>query len=264
MGADAPRDLLGWFDQLPDPRVVIIGAACVLTDGLFQDPSTPWSLARFIDRSDTVVRMNNLKNLGSPGLGRKTDILAASNTGRPGRRYAELARLDHPMIASVPEIWFGTDPALIRSGELLSPEGCLDPDGGQDWSPEILDFQRWRDRDWHHIPAEVTRQVRDELVAMGASTPDPSTGVRVIFNVLAEPRFADHSVFLLGFGFRGWRGHCFDAERRLVTELATSGRIGRAPGSLGGRLFPHRVSAILGREIWCRFRSGAAQRLGHR
>ena len=228
-------------------RVVVIGNAPMMTRGLFQDPSTPRSLSRFIDGSDVVVRMNDIKNLGVPGLGRRTDILAVTNTGGPGSRYAHRTILDHPVIADTAEIWFGSAPELINSGE---SEQIITSVTGQDFAPKIVAFQHWEQREWRYIPAEVTRNLTKELNVLGSWSKDPSLGVRVVAQVLANPRFLGHAVHLMGFGFRGVDAHDFDTERRWIDELAASDRISRAPGTTLGRWFPHRGAAGTMRFIW--------------
>ena len=231
----------------PGPRVVVIANAPMMTSGPFQDPSTPGALSRFIDGSEIVVRMNDIKNVGVPGLGRRTDILAITNTGGPGSRYATRTILDHPIIVDTPEIWFGSAPELIDSGEV---EQITTSSSGWDWAPKITAFQRWEQRKWRYIPAEVTRDLTTTLRALGSQSIDPSLGARVVAQVLADPRFHDHAIHLLGFGFRGVDAHDFDAERLWINELAEAGRIAHAPGSSLGPWFPHRGAANTMRFIW--------------
>ena len=207
----------------------------------------PWAISRFIDDSDVVVRMNNLKNLGVPGLGCRTDIHAVTNTGGPAARYSSRAMLDHPVVASAPEIWFGSAPELIESGEV---EQIVKSTSGNDFAPKIVAFQCWEQRDWRYIEAKVTRELKTVLRALGSGSKDPSLGARVVAQVLADPRFSDHMVYVLGFGFRGVDAHDFDAERRWFDQLATTGRIARAPGSALGRWFPHHGAAVTMRFIW--------------
>jgi len=225
------------------PRVVVIGAGPVLTNGLFQEPSTPEAVASFVDGSDVVVRMNNLKNFGAPGQGTRTDIHVVTNTGKPGRRYARKARLDARILRGAKETWFGTDPALIESGELGR---VADADAARDWAPEIRRRQRWRNRPVRYIPAPLVRRLNDEI---GGSSRDPSLGARVIALVLEEPRYAGHTVYLLGFGFAGSKAHDWDAERRWVTRLLEEGRVGRVPGDPAGAAFPHEEASARARRL---------------
>ena len=219
----------------------------MMTRGLFQDPSTPWALSRFVDGSDIVVRMNNLKNLGVPGLGRRTDIHAVTNTGGPAMRYSSRAMLDHPVIADATEIWFGSAPELIDSGET---EQVVTSVTGQNFAPKIVAFQHWEQRERRYIDAEVTRNLTTTLRAIGSWSKDPSLGARVVAQVLADPRFHDHAVYLLGFGFRGVDAHDFDAERRWFEQLAAADRILHAPGSTLGRWLPHHWAAVTMQFVW--------------
>ena len=229
------------------PRAVVIGNAPLMTRGVFQDPSMPRAVSRFIDDSNVVVRMNNLKNLGVPGLGSRTDIHTVTNTGGPATRYSSRIMLDHPVIAGAPEIWFGTAPELIKSGEV---EQIVKSTSGKDFAPEIVAFQSWEQRDWRYIEAKVTRELSTTLRALGSRSKDPSLGARVGAQVLTDPRFDDHAVYVLGFGFRGVDAHDFETERRWFDQLVTTGRISRAPGSALGRWFPHQGAAATMRFIW--------------
>jgi len=225
-------------------RVVVVGSGPVLTRGLFQEPGTPRTVARFIDGSDVVIRMNNLKNFGAPGAGTKTDIHVVTNTGKPGRRYARKVRLDARILRGAREIWFGSDPALVASHEQVN-RARPDADAEKDWVPEIVARQRWGSRRWKYIPADVVRRLREEL---GGSTPDPSLGPRVIAAALADERFADHTVYLFGFGFFGSKAHDWDAERAYVERLREAGRIGIAPGDPEGASFPHERASLRARR----------------
>ncbi|MDJ0957981.1 MAG: hypothetical protein QNI91_14025 [Arenicellales bacterium] len=231
----------------PGPRVLVIGNAPMITRGLFQDPSSPRVLSRFVDDSDVVVRMNNLKNLGVPGLGHRTDIHAVTNTGGPAARYSSRAMLDHPVIAGATEIWFGSAPELIDSGESEQVTTSLT---GQDLALKIVAFQRWEQKDWRYIDAEVTRDLTTALRALGSRSKDPSLGARVVAKILVDPRFSDHALYVLGFGFRGVDAHDFDAEHRWFDQLAATGRISQAPGNALGRWFPHHGAAVTMRLVW--------------
>ncbi|MEM8885139.1 MAG: hypothetical protein AAGD14_13810 [Planctomycetota bacterium] len=225
------------------PRVVIIGAARVLTTGNFQEPATPGVRNRFIDESDCVIRMNNIKNGGMPGLGHKTDILAMTNVGPPGLRYATRSWLDHPIVRDVPEIWFGTAAEVFGSG----PEA---PPVEENYAPRIVERQGWQDRDWKYIPRDVSRDMRDRLLELSPSSKLPSLGLRVIANVHADGRFADHEIYLLGFGFQGAAVHDFDAEQAAVMEFVARGRIRTMPGCPAGRWFPHKLASHVARIHW--------------
>jgi len=226
-------------------RVVVIGAAPVLTTGPFQDPTTPEALAAFVDGCDVVIRMNNLKNFGAPGEGTRTDVHVVTNTGKPGRRYARKARLDARLLRGARQVWFGTDPELIGQGELRREEGP-DADAERDWAPDIVARQGWQDRDWSYIDAAIVRRVRD---AIGGRSNDPSVGARVIARVLEDERYAGHTVHLIGFGFAGSKAHDWDAERAWVTSLLEQGRVGRVPGHPRGADFPHEEASRRARRL---------------
>ncbi len=63
-----------------EKRLVVVGNAPVVTSGPIQPKVSSRFLKRFINESDLVIRMNDVKNRGARGVGRRTDILAIMNT----------------------------------------------------------------------------------------------------------------------------------------------------------------------------------------
>lgn len=220
-------------------RIVIVGNAPVLTQGPFQSPIPARRLARFIDEADVVVRMNELKNRRTWGLGGRTDVLAVMNESGASARFTSGPRIEHPLLARLREILFVVPPAEIVRRSSRQPE----PARSRDHAPAILVHQGWSGLPHRYVRNDVVEGLCAELAGLGADSPYPSTGARVIAHVLAEPGYAGWSVHLVGFAFAGWDGHAFDAERRWCEALRTAGRVDAVPSPWHARFLARLESA---------------------
>ncbi len=212
-------------------KVVVVGNAPVLTQGPLQPPIPARRLARFLDEADVVVRMNDLKNRRTWGLGRRTDVLAVMNYSGPAARFANGPRIEDPVLAGLREILFVVPPAEVARRSRQEPE----PAGWPDHGPAILAHQGWSALPRRYIRDEVGDGLCAALAGQGATAPFPSTGARVIAHVLADPLYAGCSVHLVGFAFAGWEGHAFDAERRWCEALRADGRVDGVPSPCHAR-----------------------------
>lgn len=184
-----------------------------------------------IQRADLVLRFNECKQFGGH-VGTHTDILCVNNVGAPARRF----------IATRPLL----DLEAVRSARLWFPRHagvCVDhvsrmmqdhPGLRSQW--EDLDFQDYAAEivtanDLGHCSAEYFTQDLNKRVYRTleqlAAQPffAPSTGMLALARVLEDPAFADHRVHLIGFGFSGWPGHPWQAERALVANYVWLGRL---------------------------------------
>jgi hypothetical protein len=188
-------------------------------------PSTRGSakpIARFIDESDYVIRMNDIKNHASPWIGRRTDMLAMCNTGVPGRRYAtgKPIRFDH---IDPPKEILWTLPATE-----LAIAGLFNRDDvyrGHDFAEAITEHQSWSQLPSHRISDGLAWRLTLRLAYLARKPCIASTGIRTILYALQSPRFGQYKKFFIGFGFKGWRGHAYEAERKLVDSLVGQGML---------------------------------------
>jgi hypothetical protein len=194
--------------------------------------------AALIEAADLVIRFNGCRNFGAAG--RKTDIIAVCNTGRPGAAMlADPNWRDSEAVKATAEIWSVRDPdkfAAMRP-ELAVTHPELD-DFCDDYTDGFAAFASANGKQ-HRI---ITRAVHEDLdLALEAYAPAPyvvpSSGMVVVHAILSDPAHADDTIILAGFGHTGWDGHPFDAECRLTDQLITSGRLMRlAP------MFTHALS----------------------
>ncbi|KAB0681518.1 hypothetical protein F6X38_05920 [Aureimonas leprariae] len=178
-------------------------------------PETGDHAAR-IDAADLVVRFNN-----APGLGRqagtRTTHLVLVNHGGQMREWLE-------------------DPDFVRrrvvaeAGAFLLPFPPKPPEAdpsedGRDWTGEAAARLRPLGCPVAVLPEPLTREAA-ALVRREAGRPAaPSTGYLTAFALLAVTRPEAVRFDVFGFGFAGWEGHAFDAERRWFEAMAAAGRL---------------------------------------
>jgi hypothetical protein len=195
-------------------------------------------VAALIDAADLVIRFNGCRNFGAAG--RKTDIIAVCNTGRPGAAMlADPNWRDSEAVNATAEIWSVRDPDKFAA---MRPELAVTHPELDDFCDDYTDgFAAFASANGKHHRI-ITRAVHEDLDrALEAYAPGPyvvpSSGMVVVHAILSDPAHADDTIILVGFGHTGWDGHPFDAESRLTDQLIASGRLMRlAP------LFTHALS----------------------
>lgn len=162
-----------------------------------------------IDSCGTVIRFNNAPGFGG-AAGRRVTHLALVNRGGQPREWVDegFARL----------------PALREASEVILPFPRL-----IDGPPDICWTREMQER---LVPFGVrTRTLRGDLherarrVLRGLGAPgriDPSTGFLVVFDLL-DGRRPDRPIEIFGFGFAGWEGHPWQAERRWFEAAHSRG-----------------------------------------
>ncbi|MDX3976750.1 Urease operon accessory protein [Shinella sp.] len=181
-----------------------------------------------IDSADLVIRFNDCRSAGRGG--RKTDVVAVCNTGRPalgmlgGGRWkaSEPVRQAH-------EFW------CVRASDMFAamraPLAISHPDLDDfcdDYTIGFETFARATDRRVSVVPA-ASHQALD--AALSAFDPSPyvvpSSGLIVIAHVLDAIAGEGDRVVIAGFGHEGWLWHPFAAERRWVDAQIAAGRLER-------------------------------------
>jgi hypothetical protein len=185
-------------------------------------------VAALIDAADLVIRFNGSRNFGSAG--RKTDIIAVCNTGRPGATMlADPDWRDSEAVRRTSEIWSVRDPDKFSElkSELAFSHPELD-DFCDDYTGGFEAFATANGKQHRIISRDIHEALDAALIALGAeSYVVPSSGMVVIQALLLDPTHADATIILAGFGHSGWDGHPFEAERRLVDRHIASGRVMR-------------------------------------
>mgnify|MGYP002398509764 CR=1 FL=1 len=185
---------------------------------------------RLIDQSDLVIRFNDSRNAGQAGS--RTDVVAVCNTGRPAHAMIDSRRWrESRPVRSCREIWSVRDPEKFAA---LRPQLAVS-------HPELDDFCDDRTEDFaafaaasgkvHRVIPASVQEAAEQALAAHKPAPYivPSSGMVVLAYVLDTPEFSEDEIVIAGFGHKGWKGHPFLAERRLVNFHVASGRLTRLP-----------------------------------
>jgi len=184
-----------------------------------------------IRRADLVLRFNECKQFGG-NVGTRTDILCINNLGAPARRYVATRPLLHLEPVRSARLWFPRHAGvcLDHVSRMMQAHPGLRPQWPdldfQDYAAEIVTAN-----DLGHCTAETfskdlnTRVFRKLEQAGAPPFFAPSTGMLALARVLEDPAFAGHRVHLVGFGFSGWPGHPWQAERACVANDVWLGRL---------------------------------------
>lgn len=169
-----------------------------------------------IDSAERVVRFNNAAGFRGH-TGSRLDWLALVNRGGQMREW-----LDDPA--------FPDRPAIRAAKAFLFPFPALPPEragtgDGACWTQEA--------RARLAPLGAAIHVLTDDLHAEGArilgpdteGTPNPSTGFLVALALLRQRHPQAPAVHIYGFGFSGWPGHPWEAERRWFAAQEQAGRL---------------------------------------
>lgn len=189
--------------------------------------SIPNGVAGAIDSADLVIRFNDCRSAGRGG--RKTDVVAVCNTGRPALSMLGGGRWKgSDPVRQAREFWCvraskmfaAMRPALARSHPDLD-------DFCDDYTLGFEVFARATNRRLGVIPAESHYRLDAALAAFDpAPYVVPSSGLIVIAHVLETAQEGDR-IGIAGFGHEGWIWHPFAAERCWVGAQIAAGRLER-------------------------------------
>ncbi len=175
----------------------------------------PRATASAIDEAACVVRFNNAAGFGGR-TGSRVTYLALVNRGGQMREWLEDELfLDRPVIRAAE--------AFILPFPMLAPEANL-PEPIC-WTRAILARLRPTGRPIHILPESLHERARGLLAAGTSGRPNPSTGFLVTLALLLDrPSDAD-PIQAFGFGFDGWPGHPWAAERAWFERAEAAGRL---------------------------------------
>ena len=165
--------------------------------------------------ADHVVRFNNAPGFGGKAGARVTHLVLV-NRGGQMREW-----LDDPR--------FLDRPALRGARSILLPFPELAPE--DDPGPERTCWTREARARLGRlgVPVAVLPQALHDRARASLRTwspePNPSTGFLVAFHVLSERGEGEPPVDVHGFGFAGWPGHPWAAERHWFEAAHAAGRL---------------------------------------
>lgn len=184
-----------------------------------------------VDASGLVVRFNRCESLDGALAGKRTDVLALTNTGETGKRFAaDLPTLLARIGAS--QVWLIRAPGYYR--ELASRYSIFDGKKRQNFTEHTALLARAAGhRQVVIFDAPLQRELDRKLAARNPETASymPSSGMVVIEHVLHRVTRPEDTVVILGFGHNGVFKHPWDAERQLVDEYVAAGKLTRAGGA---------------------------------
>ncbi len=161
---------------------------------------------------------------------------AAGFGGRAGRRATHLALVNHggQMREWLDDPHFLDRPAVRAASRFLlpfrpkpEPVGEQDADG-RDWTAEAVAMLGATGKPVTLVAAQTHAEAARLLRRADGAQPPPSTGFLVTLHFLRELP-PDAQVEAHGFGFAGWFGHDWDAERRWFEAKHVEGRLRLIP-----------------------------------
>ena len=178
-----------------------------------------------VDRADWVFRFNNAQGFGGATGQRLTHLFLMNFGGQTREWLADPGLLARPALRRAQGFVLPIDPGL-EERRRPTPISRKHEGGEHDWTPELS--QRLRPRG---CPVWLLRDplfwsAQRALREMGAGPdPVPSTGFLALFLVLRHRPSSLRRIDVHGFGFGGWEGHSWAAERRWVERRHREGRL---------------------------------------
>jgi len=221
-------------------NLVVVGSAPLQID-----------YSALVDSADIVVRFNDCKNIGGAS-GYKTDILFVNNTGAPARRYIAERPFAQKSCCQSATIWFLRDSGIhhrhledMRSYFPNYPASEFD-----DLTDEIIKANQLQERQTFRASEAFNADFFKKLSSL-TTTPfiTPSTGILGLEHVMENPVFANYKIHVIGFGFEGWKGHPWSAEKKLINRYVLDGRLTIHPNTLPAPGIWARVKNIWSRVL---------------
>lgn len=176
--------------------------------------------AAAIDAASCVVRFNN-----APGFGGRAGVrvthLALVNRGGQMREWLRDPRfLDRPVVRCADAFIL---PFPMLPAEQNRPEQVC-------WTREVLELLAPLGKPVHILPEELHQAARLRLAPVTtdpgpAGRPNPSTGFLVTLAFLLGRPLRRGPVAAHGFGFDGWPGHPWTAERAWFRQAEAAGHL---------------------------------------
>nr|WP_232628746.1 hypothetical protein [Methylobacterium sp. Leaf118] len=168
-----------------------------------------------IDAAACVVRFNNAAGFGGPTGARVTHLALVNRGGQMREWLADRHFLERPVVRAAQ--------AFILPFPML-PEAQNRPEPIC-WTREALARLRPLGRPIHILPDALHERARGLLASRPNRPPNPSTGFLVTLALLLARSRGAAPIQAYGFGFDGWPGHPWAAERAWFAENQAAGRL---------------------------------------
>ncbi|MFP5076200.1 hypothetical protein ACLE20_02740 [Rhizobium sp. YIM 134829] len=163
-----------------------------------------------LDAYDHIVRFNNTAGLGTRAGGRTDELLLVSRGGQPAEWLADPGFVERRAVRDATQITLVFPPSTKSEDECHAHGliGRLTPLG------KIIGW----------IDAETEARARAALIGHGGNPKAAlSSGYLYTFRLLEAGSASAPHVF--GFGFEGWDGHAWAAERAWFEASHDAGRL---------------------------------------
>ncbi|WP_156650095.1 hypothetical protein [Methylobacterium sp. Leaf89] len=186
--------------------------------------------AAAIDAAPCVVRFNNAPGFGGRAGARVTHLALVNRGGQMREWLADPRFLERPVIRFAQAFIL---PFPMLPAEQNRPEPVC-------WTREAMDLLAPLGKPVHILPEDLHRAARLRLAAVMADTvmsdagtdepdpigrPNPSTGFLVTLAFLLGRPLGRGPVEAHGFGFDGWPGHPWAAERAWFRQAEAAGQL---------------------------------------
>jgi hypothetical protein len=171
--------------------------------------------ARAIDAATQVVRFNNAPGFGGRTGSRVTHLALVNRGGQMREWLADPGFLDRPVVRQAEAFIL---PFPMLPAEANAPEPIC-------WTREALALLRPLGKPVHLLPEALHAEARRRLAPGTEGCPNPSTGFLISLALLRDRPAESGPVDIHGFGFAGWPGHPWAAERAWFAEAAAAGRL---------------------------------------
>lgn len=225
----APSDETLFYWPETDPLADIDSARSIAIVG---NRPRDFGEADVIDAADRIVRFNNAFGFGG-STGRRVTDLVAVNYGGAMTEWLEQGTLERSAAFEAAErIILPIHPDKDRSVRpSLSAEEWSGLEGPAQTARAIARF-RAHGKPVLLLPANcfVSAAAAIGIRPLRRRSPAPSSGYLLMHALLSRVR-SDQSITAYGFGFAGWTGHDFNAERQWFVDQAATGRLALAESS---------------------------------
>jgi hypothetical protein len=203
---------------LPDVDPLSAGRAGLPADGSLaivgNAPGTgAWGPA--IDAADSVVRFNNAPGFGAAAGHRITHLALVNRGGQTREWLADRNFLQRPVVRAAQAFIL---PFPMLPAEHNVPEPIC-------WTRELLALLQPLGRPVLLLSETLQQQAHTQLTPRTAGCPNPSTGFLVTLALLLVRPASARPAQAFGFGFDGWPGHPWAAERAWFADAEAAGRI---------------------------------------
>ncbi|WP_427025044.1 hypothetical protein ACP4J4_03670 [Aureimonas ureilytica] len=178
-----------------------------------------------VDSADWVFRFNNAQGFGG-ATGRRLTHLFLMNFGGQTREWLDMPGFHRrAAVARAQGFVLPIDPGL-EERRRPTPTLRKKASGEHDWTPELRARLRPLGRPVWLLRDPLFWAAQAALREMGAGAdPVPSTGFLALFLLVRHRPASLERIDVHGFGFGGWEGHSWAAERLWVERQARDGRL---------------------------------------